>query len=98
MNWIHRRHRLRRSTGILAGLACALLASITAVPAALASPPQSQCSSPGHGGAAAGDRNRLLSGHHLPAPSLIAQSQDHPMHTVIRWPAAASPSVPGPVT
>jgi hypothetical protein len=49
MNWIHRRHRLRRSTGILAGLACALLASITAVPAALASPPQSQCSSPGHG-------------------------------------------------
>jgi hypothetical protein len=37
MNWIHRRHRLRRSTGILAGLACALLASVTAVPAALAS-------------------------------------------------------------
>ena len=37
MNWIHRRHRLCRSTGILAGLAGALLASVTAVPAALAS-------------------------------------------------------------
>lgn len=37
MNWIHRRHRLRRSTGILAGLAGALLASVTAAPAALAS-------------------------------------------------------------
>ncbi len=37
MDWIHRRHRLRRSTGILAGLAGALLASVTAVPAALAS-------------------------------------------------------------